>query len=116
LSAATHEEIVGIGLWRKKNISYTYEEIDLRILSVIRMVIVTRRDEQRGFVVFKYLSRRSNLVSIGTTRGSSTRELGVDPLRDGGSLHRLAQTGSGADTACHLMGTGSFPPVKATGV
>lgn len=108
VTAATHEEILGMGLWRK-NISYTLKKlVGLRIRSVIRMVVVTRKDEQR-FVVFKYLLRRSNLVSIGTTTGSSTGELGFDPLRDGGfPLHHLAQTGSGADPACLLMSTGSF--------
>jgi hypothetical protein len=114
LTAAT----LGMGLWRKKNISYTLKKlVGLRIRSVVRMFIVTRRDERRRFVVIRYLSRRSNLVSIGTTTGSSTGELGFDPLRDGGSsLHHLAQTGSGADPACHLMNTGSFPLGEAAGV
>jgi hypothetical protein len=53
--------------------------VGLGIRSVVRMVIVTRRDGQR-IVVFKYMSIRSNLVSIETTMGSSTRELGFDPL------------------------------------
>jgi len=76
----------GNGPVEKEEHKLYFEEIGLRICSVIRMVIVTRRDEQRWFVVFKYLSRRSNLVSIGTTRGPSTGELGLDPLRDGGSF------------------------------
>jgi hypothetical protein len=117
VTAATHEEILGMGLWRK-NISYTLKKlVGLHIRSVIRMVIVTRRDEQSRFVVLKYLSRRSNLVSVGMTTGSSTGELGFGPLRDGGfSLHHLTQTGSGADPPCHLMSTGSFPLGKAAGV
>jgi hypothetical protein len=72
VTAATHEEILGMSLWRK-NISCTLKKlVGLRIRSVVRMVIVTRRDEQRRFDLFKYLSRRSNIVSIGTTMGSST--------------------------------------------
>jgi len=78
VTAATHEEILGIGLWRKKNIYYTLKNlVGLRIRSVIRMVIVTRRDEQRRFVVFKYLSRRSNLMSIRTTYGLFDQRIGV---------------------------------------
>jgi len=46
VTAATHEEILEMSLWRKKNVNYTLKKlVGLRIRSVIRMVIVTRRDE-----------------------------------------------------------------------
>jgi hypothetical protein len=76
---------------KEETLSYTLRKF------TDRMAIIIGKDEQRKFIVFTYLLRRSNLVTTVTTAGSSTGEAGFDSLRDRDlSLHHLALIGSGA--------------------
>lgn len=52
-------------------------------------------------------------MRIGTTTGSSTGELGFDPLLDGGSsVHHIAQTGSRLFPLAIIERRGLSPGVK----
>jgi hypothetical protein len=76
-----------------------------------------RRWEKNIIVDLKQIVSRGSAVGIATAYGLDDREVGVRvPVGSEFSLLHEVQTGSGAHSASHLMGTGgSFPGGKVAG-